>query len=287
MSDERQDYQSGQESSSQERPLRRRPRRRKFVYRRSHWRTWLLVSLLLALPALAGLYYLQQMTQRNSFAVVLNGESLAVVANEDDAVQAIRAVKARRAPSAPEIVEFVEGTPAVARVSAQRTVTPEQAVNALDARLSTIIDGAAIFVKRQPLVMLKSRDEAIRALSLMLDRGLGDRDGIPTFKQQVAVKRLRLDETSKLLVPLMTPEDAAAFLVHPPQTQVHTVQLGDNFWKIATAHDMTVDQLKALNPTVNYRALHAGDQIVLPDEPSAVTVVVVNAGGQPARRRAP
>ena len=67
---------------------------------------------------------------------------------------------------------------------------------------------------------------------------------------------------------LLPPAQVAAELVRAPRPQVHIVDLGDNFWKIATENGITVDDLKALNPGVDYRRLHKGDVIKLPDSPS-------------------
>jgi LysM repeat protein len=268
-------------------PIRRRPRSRKSVYSRPvNYSRVILTVLFLAVLASGAAYYVyaNYVIVNAPYAISLEGRVLAVLRTQDDAIHALRLYRAEYAPKAPGVVTFIEGEPLIrpyGKVS--EVVAPDKAAEQLKQHLTPMYDGYALFVNRMPLALLATKEEALQTISLMLERGLKGKPGIPTFRQRVTVDHLRLElEEGKTLI-ILSPRETAAELVRSPRPRVHIVELGDNFWKIATANGITVDDLKALNPGVDYRRLHKGDRVKLPDSPSPVTVVV----RAPARPRRP
>jgi len=60
------------------------------------------------------------------------------------------------------------------------------------------------------------------------------------------------------------PETVRAYLVKGTnKNEVYVVQPGDWFEKIAADHDMTIADLRAANPDINYNLIYAGDEINL------------------------
>lgn len=259
-------------------PIRRRPRSRKSVYTRpvDYPRIVLSVMFLAALAAGAVYYAFTNYVVVNApYAVVMNGKTLAVLRSRDDAVQALRLIREEYAPKSPGVVTFVEGEPEIRPFGkASHVRTPDVAASMLKQHLTPVYDGYGLFVSGQPLALMPSENAAWKTISMMLDRGMKGKRGIPTFKQRVAIDHLRLTIEKGQAVLKLSPAETAVEMVHPPRPRVHIVDLGDNFWLIATTNHITVDDLKALNPGVNYKALHKGDRIKLPDAPSPVTVVV-------------
>ena len=47
----------------------------------------------------------------------------------------------------------------------------------------------------------------------------------------------------------------------PITGETHTIKQGENLWVIANRTDTTVDELKKLNPGMNYRDLKVGQKI--------------------------
>ena len=259
-------------------PIRRRPRSRTSVYSRpvDYPRIVLSVMFLAALAAGAAYYYYAHYLVVNApYAVSLNGKILAVLRSREEAVQALALIRKAHAPKSPGVVTFVEGEPDIRPYGKASHIRPlEAAASLIKPHLTPVYDGYGLFVNGQPLALMPSEADAWKTISLMLGRGVAGKRGIPTFKQRVVIDHLRLPIEKGQSVLKLPPAETAVEMVHPPRPRVHVVDLGDTFWVIATANGITVDELKALNPGVNYKTLHKGDRIKLPDEPSPVTVVV-------------
>lgn len=270
---EGQELPSGQESIQVYTPLRRRPRRRRSVYTRPISKRFLVVLFVFVI-ALVGAGAAYEHYHLAHFAVAVNGKPLVALATRLEAEQAIILAKKAYAPTAPDVVKYKDGDLAVTTLkSVMLSSSPQAAADVINQELQVELVGYAIFVERIPIVLLPSRDAATLTLSLALQRGLGDQRGIPTFKQRVTVDVLHLAKEKIGTVPVLTPEQAAVELVHPPRPQVYSVKLGDSFWSIANANGLLISDLDKLNPGMSH-LLHEGDQIKLPDKPSPVTVVV-------------
>ena len=211
------------------------------------------------------------------FAVALNGKPVVALATQAQCAQAILKLKASYAPNVPEIVQFAQGDLTIIRL--QKVALAQSvpaAVNALRAlKLQVQMNGYAIIVDGNPLVLLASKEDAVETLAIMEEQALGDKDGLPTFAQRIVVDVYRQQVGGKRpLLPTMTPQQAADELTHPPRPNFATVGRGDSLYTVGNRHKLTVDQMKALNPTVDPMKLQPGDQLRLPDTLAPITVVV-------------
>jgi hypothetical protein len=251
---------------------RRRPRHRRRVYRRPmNWGRLAVGALLLTGLGVGGWRVLAPHTSH--YALVVGGRTVTTVATRTLADQAIWALKRKHAPAAPGAVHFLEGPPQLrTRRGWSRPASSATAAEALDRSLTAEFQGVAIVVDGRPLVALGSREQAVETISRMLARGR-HAPGVPAFRQRVVVEAYRHREGTTSPVPILTPARAAAFLVHPPRRQVHIIKRGESFWTVATAHQLSVQEIRALNPTLDPQALQPGDRVKLPDLPSPVTVI--------------
>lgn len=257
-------------------PLRRRARKRQAVMPPAVHPGRLVLALLFVGLLTGGAFFFAG-HHRTNYALILDSRLLVVLRSREDATAALLALKRKYAAAAPELVSFREGTKV--RIQAwkntEHVLTRDEAVRKLDAQLTIILTGPIIKVNGKPLVMLASPEAAGQALSLMLQRGSRGRAGSPTFKERITTPTVTFVEGEQDFLPVVTPKEAAAQLVHPPRKAFYIVGKGDSFWTIGQAYGLTVEQLQKLNPGVDYRKLDVGDRVELPDQPAPVTVVVV------------
>lgn len=118
----------------------------------------------------------------------------------------------------------------------------------------------ALKIDDQVIATNKSRT----ALQMMLNRILSSTTTslgqVKTeFLQNVQIVSSSLDERYEMSI-----ADLEAMLGQSRQeTQFYTVVKGDTVGRIASRHDMTVSQLKALNPGKNLNLIHPGDKITV------------------------
>lgn len=254
--------------------LRRRSRRRRSVYTRpeKRIRAWVALSLLIV-AALGVLFYKFYPTAH--FAVALNGTPIVPVESKLKGESIIRQVKERFAPDLPEVVFFTEGELSVVKLNKQmHAVDTRQALTDLEKRLTPELQGYAILVNGNPIVLLPSKADAAKALMFAQEAGMADKQGVPTFVERVVVAPYTQTRERKIQIPAMPPREAAAELTHPPRPRYATVDKGGSFYAIATARGLTVEQIKQLNPKLDPGALQPGDQVRLPDERAPLTVEV-------------
>lgn len=238
----------------------------------------ILLLLLAAALVIGGIHYFYA-HQSTRAAIYLNDKPLVYLAATVDAQQAIMQLRQQYAPSNPNVVKFLDNKGRQVKLSVRAVPHPAevvdvtQAIEAIKQHTSTIVDVYVIVVNRKPWVALETRDDAGKTLSLMLQKGLNGRSGIPTIKEKVRVLPFK-QSTRKFRLPIMTPENAADLLVFPPRPREYHVKAGDNYWKIAARYYITRQQLTALNPDVNPARLKAGDRLKVPDLQSPVTIVV-------------
>ena len=259
-------------------PLRRRPRRRKSVYTHRPSVGRFLLALLFT-GVLIGAGFLAHRYRPAQVAIVANNEEVATMATREEAEQTIILLQKKYAPSAPEVVKFLDADGDVVTLKVRPIKTPAPAMDAaeamqkLDTRFKAQIVAWGIFVNGRPVVVVPNRDAVGETIAQMMVLGMRGKTGVPTLKYPLHGALYRQDKDKPNLLPVMTPDQAAAELVHPPRPVLYTVQRGDNFWKIATDHGLTLNQIKALNPTVDYTRLQPGDQVHLPDIQAPETIV--------------
>lgn len=255
-------------------PRRRRPRRRRHVYRPPlPWgRILAITGVTLALAASIGAYFT---FRRVPHAVMLGPRVLVAAASKQDAEAMVLELRKRYAKTAPQTVSFREGVVTLVPLRAPMVPLERGAgVDTLDRQLTAVVAGAGINVGGRTLLMLPDEEAAAQTIALALQRGAAGREGIPTCKERVYVTSRTQAEGDTHPLPMMTPEEAAEFLVHPAVPREYTVKPGDNFWAIANAHGITIMQLRAMNPGVDPGTLQPGDTVKLPDEPCPMTVVL-------------
>jgi len=268
------DYQLAVEQSLTRIEMRRRRARRKhLIYRRVVRLCWTLFFLgLLGLS----LWWVRAFL-REPFAIIWHRTPIVVLATEVQCEQAILQLKQSFAANTPEVIQFEGGEFTFERMKNGVPVhNVSEAVAVLQALpLRPVMDGYAIVVNGKPLVLLVRKEDAANALALMQQQALSSADGMPTFDQRIVIAHHRQQLGGKgTLLPLLTPSQAVDVLMHPPLPNVDIARHGDSLFTIAIRHQITIQQIKILNPNIDPRKLHPGDSVRLPDIPPPVSVTV-------------
>ncbi|MCL6520622.1 MAG: LysM domain-containing protein [Armatimonadetes bacterium] len=159
-----------------------------------------------------------------------------------------------------------------ARQNAEVVPIPE-AAGMLENLLSVRAEAFAISVNEEPIVALVKEEDALKTLEIVKKRFASKVDNLseePTFKENVGIER-KYVEISKICP---TPEKAADILVSITDEPIyHVVKAGDRAVFIAQQYEVSLTDLKKLNPNINLDALVEGDRLLIKPPKPPVTVI--------------
>ncbi len=148
-----------------------------------------------------------------------------------------------------------------------------EAAGILEDLISVRAEAFAISVDDEPIVALAKEEDALKTLEIVKQRFASKVDNLsedPTFKEKVVIERQYV-ELNKICP---TPEKAAVILVSITGEPVyHVVKAGDRAVYIAQQYEVSLNDLKKLNPNVNLNALVEGDRLLIETPKPPVTVI--------------
>ena len=149
----------------------------------------------------------------------------------------------------------------------------QDAAAILDRILTLKAHAYAILVDGEPIAALQNRDEAQRALDLLLKKHSQNMRNLyaqPKFMEVVALDRRYLD-VDRILA---TSEEAADHLSKPHGRPVyHTVEPGDRAYKLIARYRTSLAELERLNPALDIERLTVGDRLLVSMPKPPLTVV--------------
>lgn len=222
--------------------------------------------------------------ERGAFAVVLSGVALAwcystlfpgvwaisvqgrplVAMRDRQAVQAvIQQVKQTYAgnPSGATFgkeVRIIRANPSHVEITDTQT-----AAEKLDAVWKQHADQAVLYVDGNAVVALNSEDAAKRVLERVkadLSAGLEKLSAAPEFKETIEVRLEPITED------ISADEGTAIALLEGKEAEgdgTHVVKPGQTAWSIAQQHDLSLEELKRLNPSINLHRLRVEQSLVV------------------------
>lgn len=212
----------------------------------------------------------QHLIETQGFAVYLEGELFAKVRNQAD----VEALLEERAM----FLEKVEGLPMLpgsefryepAQIECEELTSPVEIQKRIESQVTYLAQATQIIVDGVALTAVKNEVEAKRVIEEIQAPFIEQmkEEGSEIFEVDI-VEEIAFETMLTAPSAIQDPESAKAYLVNgTDRNEVYVVQRGDWFEKIAADHGMTVEELKAANPDINYNLIHAGDEInlILPD----------------------
>ncbi|KJS48629.1 MAG: metalloendopeptidase [Peptococcaceae bacterium BRH_c23] len=228
-------------------------------------------SIVLLLLMGSGMVYLNSTT--SAVYVVVNGEKVGLVANQDKAGEMINQILSEKgAPLATEAKTHDDITYSTVRIknADYRALSKET----LAEDISYYVDGVMLTVNKEPLLVLAKAEDGEKLL-----KDFQDYISQPSDKNQVSSVSFEDEvETQPVEVPLdqVTSYEQALDKLKQGNLQKveYTVQANDSWWLIARKNDMKTKEVLASNPgTTEDTILKLGQKIVLDKVTPYITVV--------------
>ncbi|GAB6154244.1 M23 family metallopeptidase [Desulfosporosinus burensis] len=228
-------------------------------------------SIVLLLLMGSGMVYLNSTT--SAVYVVVNGEKVGLVANQDKAGEMIKQILSEKgAPLSTEAKTHDDITYSTVRIknADYRALSKET----LAEDISYYVDGVMLTVNKEPLLVLAKAEDGEKLL-----KDFQDFIAQPSDKNQVSSVSFEDEvETQPVEVPLdqVTSYEQALDKLKQGNLQKveYTVQANDSWWLIARKNDMKTKEVLASNPgTTEDTILKLGQKIVLDKVTPYITVV--------------
>jgi LysM repeat protein len=195
------------------------------------------------------------------WAIYVQGRPLVAMRDRQEASSVLDRVKQQYvgSPSGAGFAKEVRlgrANPASVAITDQET-----AVEKLDAVWKLHADQALIYVDGEAVVALPTKEDAGAVLERVkadLSTEVGELQVAPEFKQKVEI---RVEPTTEDISADV--ETAVALLEGKDSdgTGVHRVEAGQNAWSIARQHELSLEELKQLNPDARLNRLRIGQEL--------------------------
>lgn len=200
----------------------------------------------------------------NAYSVIINNVEVAKVKNKKMAETAMGSLK-QQFEKDNEVIVAWSSQPTYKKVKASKKELYEG--KALEEQLKKYMDykikAFILYVNDNPLVCLKTKDEAHGVLSDVEDNFLKDMDK-SIFKEIGFAEKVEIREEYCEVSNLMSREEAKSFIINGTgQIKVHKVESGESFWSICRKLGITMEELTKANPGVNPEKIKIGQEINL------------------------
>jgi murein DD-endopeptidase MepM/ murein hydrolase activator NlpD len=212
----------------------------------------------------------QHLVDTQGFEVYFEGELVAKVRNAMD-VQTIVEEKAMFLEKAEGLPMIPDGefTYEATHFEDGEETSPVEIQKRLNDAVDYVAEGTQIVVDGIALATVKNEEEAQRIIEEIQAPYIEkmNEEGSEIFEvglvEDVSFELAAIDPDA-----IENPETVKEFLVKGTnKNEVYVVKPGDWFEKIAADNDMTISDLKAANPDMNYNLIYAGDEVnlIVPD----------------------
>ena len=212
---------------------------------------------------LAGSFGYHSLTKPNAYAVLVDGQEVAFVTEEAEAVTVIDELLAEKGTYGPvRHVEEVTFQPV--RIKAHELTAGPALKQTIEANLSLVSESTAIVIDGKEVGIVPNIATAESILSSIKEKYLpAERQGLTletiAFEEDIVFqpKETGLDSYSDV-------DALTELLLHGTEKmETYHVQEGDSLWTIARKNGMTVDELKAANPQLKSELLSIGQELKL------------------------
>ncbi|MTI80662.1 MAG: M23 family metallopeptidase [Firmicutes bacterium] len=229
-----------------------------------------LITSAVMLVVLAAVY---MVGYNKAYAVMVNGETIATVASENDVNSAINDITNQQSKKYGNNVEIVQriSVEKVIKDESDTLIDREQLKQRLEPILNYNIQGAAVMVNGKAQFSFVDSKEAEKFLLSLKEEYKTAEDAEVKFEEKVKVVEMpmRADKTTDV-------ETALAKVKEEGIVPEYTVKQGDTLWEIATKNDISVNELLTANPDFKPELMQIGQAIKLSDKAPVINVVSIH-----------
>jgi murein DD-endopeptidase MepM/ murein hydrolase activator NlpD len=212
---------------------------------------------------LAGSIGYYSLTKPNAYAVMIDGQQVAFVTEETEAVTIIEELLGEKRTFGPvRYVEEVTFQPV--RIKSHEFTAESTLKQTLAANLSFVSESTAIIIDGKEVGIVPNLATAENMLSSIKEKYL------PAEKEGLTLETIAFEEDivfqpKETSVDSFSDVDALTeLLLHGTEKmETYHVQEGDSLWTIARSNGMTVEELKAANPQLKSELLSIGQELKL------------------------
>jgi hypothetical protein len=256
------------EAQSRAVPARRTPAARPRTSERLRRQLFVERAFFLIVIAALVLAMVRQARGLTTYQITVDGRPVATLSKQATAEKLLTELRGTsdnaRFRQRTEVVRVNPRPPAV--------MTEQAARSALAQAVKVVVPAHVILVNGRVIAALESGEQAEQVLARLRASYAGPKQKA-RFKESVRVEEAEIARDK-----VLSPDGAFAALTGAAQSgggRTYRVKSGDSGWTIASAHDLTVERLAALNPGVDLNRLHNGQELVVASANSPVTVITV------------
>ncbi|BCV23105.1 peptidoglycan DD-metalloendopeptidase family protein [Moorella sp. Hama-1] len=217
-----------------------------------------------------------QFTAPNAWAVMVNGQQVAVVASRGEIDRTLQEIIRGGGAGSDQGVRISDKVDyREVRVDPRGIISGAELKNLLTERLHLVAAATVITIDGQPRLLVKDDTTADAVLAAFKQAYLPPA-GTGQVQEVAFLEQVAYDHRPAGPAEILSPEAAlAALRGTATASSTYTVKEGDSLWSIAREHNLLVADIQKANPTIQGERLDIGQQLKLAVEKPLLQVRVV------------
>lgn len=208
------------------------------------------------------------------FAIQVNDKTIGWVKDRNIANQALKEIKIAQAHKFRDRAKFQQNIKLKKqKFTGQHLDDIAEAKDNLSKILTVMVKAEAIYINHRLILGINNRQSAEKVLNKIKDKFVikgGQKALLPTIKEKIEIKPQWI-EAAKMVSSI--DEGVDALTSGGKRALIYIVKAGDSAWSIAPKFNITVSQLREMNPKLNIEKLSVGMKLNITKIGTAITVI--------------
>lgn len=202
-------------------------------------------------------------SMNNAYAVLIDGESVALVADQQEAEEVLAQMVNAKEEETGQAVQAIQQVEIVKIKQKGEKLTAEELAGELSERLEFTTAGVAILINGKNTMVVESRQVAEKLLQEAKEHYFKEQESIEVIslnvEEDVAFRTVQIGVGEYIDY-----DKALTLMVNGTEkVEKHQVASGESLWTIARDNNLQVDDLKEANPQLTSERLQIGQELNL------------------------